>query len=626
MKLQAETVKVSCAPPPWAQWAAGLRRLGLAVLLAGWTLPASAVTFRWSDTSYRIYITGPGAATLSDVKTALPKAPLFQVAPAVWHLRAELQIENGGTLLLHGTRIGGDVNELRLQSNNSAESNSFVCITADWGVIDIRSTFITSWDDAVQGPDTETSTFGRAFIRTRSTLTEEDLTPLESRMDIQDSEVCYLGYHEAESYGLVWKVNPPKTNPAYGDLTNVYNLVNVYGDIKDSHIHHNFFGVYTFGAYGMHMENNEVDHNAWYGFDPHDDSDSLVIENNNVHHNGTHGIIASQRCDHLIIRNNSTWSNGGCGIMLHRSSDLALIEGNQCMRNGDSGIAIFASHNNVIRHNTCHYNGKSGIRFSVGGSDNLIQENDFAYGADFGLYLYKGNDTPSPGDDGRPRRNRFVANRIHDNSGNGLFATSADDNIFTGNLFEFNYGPLRLINALGNLLQSNSIPPDVLVRTEGAPNLPCTTAICNQDAISVQVDAFTSATFSDPGNRIFDPQQEGIYTMISPSGSSLTLAAAQIGKTSIVMTRNFSALPNAGVGLVNISIWNMTGDLSKRWTTQADSSTRSISYKVGDLAPNTPYTVLKNRVGSRYTSDSNGVITFSDQAVTTGPVEFIINP
>lgn len=28
----------------------------------------------------------------------------------------------------------------------------------------------------------------------------------ESRMDIIDSEIGYLGYHESESYGLVWKV------------------------------------------------------------------------------------------------------------------------------------------------------------------------------------------------------------------------------------------------------------------------------------------------------------------------------------------------------------------------------------------------------------------------------------
>lgn len=29
----------------------------------------------------------------------------------------------------------------------------------------------------------------------------------EARMDVIDSEVGYLGFHESESYGLVYKVN-----------------------------------------------------------------------------------------------------------------------------------------------------------------------------------------------------------------------------------------------------------------------------------------------------------------------------------------------------------------------------------------------------------------------------------
>ena len=28
----------------------------------------------------------------------------------------------------------------------------------------------------------------------------------EARMDIEDSEMAYLGYHGSESYGLTWKV------------------------------------------------------------------------------------------------------------------------------------------------------------------------------------------------------------------------------------------------------------------------------------------------------------------------------------------------------------------------------------------------------------------------------------
>lgn len=276
---------------------------------------AHAVTFKTStatDGSPRIYVIGPGLASLSDIKTAVPKAKLEQIAPGVWHLRANLYLSEGAKLVLYGTKIGGDCNELRLQSNNTGAANEYMNITADYGEIDIRSTTITSWDDAAQGPDTEFSAFRRAFIRIRSTLDTNGVTAHESRMDIQDSDIGYLGSHNAEAYGLVWKVLEAKDPAArpYGALTNLYSLVNVYGNILRSRLHHMYFGMYSFGAYGMQMMDNEVDHNIGYGFDPHDDSDYLVIERNNVHHNGTHGIIASQRCNNTTIRDNISWNNG----------------------------------------------------------------------------------------------------------------------------------------------------------------------------------------------------------------------------------------------------------------------------------------------------------------------------
>src|SRR6185503_9085387 len=165
-------------------------------------------------------VMGPGAVSLSDIKAALPKALLFQVAPGVWHLRANLYLQTNATLLLHGSTIGGDCNELRIQSNNQYPkvTNN---ITADWGNIDIRNTRITSWDDTIEGPDTECDEFGRAFIRVRSSLDADGVTKHESRMDIIDSEIAYLGCHEAEAYGLTWKVTGP---------TNILDYVNVYGD------------------------------------------------------------------------------------------------------------------------------------------------------------------------------------------------------------------------------------------------------------------------------------------------------------------------------------------------------------------------------------------------------------
>ncbi len=581
---------------------------------------ASSVTFRWASSSYRIYVTGPGSVTLSDIKAALPKAPLVQVAPAVWHLRANLQIEKGAKLVLYGTRLGGDVNELRLRSNNSLASNSIVYISADWGAIDIRSTAIASWDDAVNGPDTEYTAFGRAYIRVRSSLDADGVTPHESRMDVIDSDIGYLGSHESEAYGLVWKVVG-----FHGDL-GLYDRVNVYGDIIRSHLHHNYFGMYTYGAYGMRLLDNESDHNVAYGFDPHDDSDFLVIEGNNVHHNGTHGIIASQRCDHLTVRNNISWANGGNGIMLHRSTDDALVENNFCLHNGDHGIAIFDSRRNLIRQNTCWHNFAGGIRLSVGSADNLVEDNEFAYSGNYGFYLYRGTDAPLPGDNGRPKRNRFVNNLVHHNAGEGIFLTGSDDNLFTGNLFEANVGPLWFINGRRNRLDSNSIPVEAVVRTQGSPSFASTTFINNQATVRIQVDAYSATIFEDRWGRVFDPEEGGIANTINPLGSKLTLTPVEIGKTSTVNTRNLQVVPDAGNVLVAIAIWNLSGDLSKDWLVQAGSLTHAASYRVGNLAPGTQYDVFKNGVATRFTADATGAISFQDQAVMTGVTAYAVRP
>ena len=80
------------------------------------------------------------------------------------------------------------------------------------------------------------------------------------------------------------------------DLSNpeVFDDVNVYGNIYDSDIHHNHFGVYTYGHQQGDWRRNKMHDNTAYGFDPHDDSDFLTIHDNEVYNNGNHGIIASK--------------------------------------------------------------------------------------------------------------------------------------------------------------------------------------------------------------------------------------------------------------------------------------------------------------------------------------------
>ena len=67
----------------------------------------------------------------------------------------------GAKLVLHGSPVGGDVDELRLKSNNLS-GNTFIMVRADWGTVDIDSTKITSWDESASGPDTKYAQYGRA--------------------------------------------------------------------------------------------------------------------------------------------------------------------------------------------------------------------------------------------------------------------------------------------------------------------------------------------------------------------------------------------------------------------------------------------------------------------------------
>src|SRR5262249_2391222 len=149
-----------------------------------------------------------------------------------WLLRAELMVQDGCRLALRGAAAGGDANELRLQSVNAATNCGCVAsITADWGVLDIHSIKITSWDTMTGAPDADPVANGRAFIRVRSSLSTNGITPLESRMDITNSEIAYLGTDDSEAYGLVWKVS------GASPTNNLFNTVNVYGNIVNSRIH-----------------------------------------------------------------------------------------------------------------------------------------------------------------------------------------------------------------------------------------------------------------------------------------------------------------------------------------------------------------------------------------------------
>jgi poly(beta-D-mannuronate) C5 epimerase len=384
--------------------------------------PCTAANIRWAASSNNVYVMGAGTVcTLTELDALADKANIQLVDPAnkIWLVGANIWLQQGARLNLHGSEVGGDVDELRLRSDSTV-----VFLRAYWGTLDIQHTKIVSW--AGSGVDTDVAN-KRAHIQAKSFLEGE--TARESTMNIRDSEIGNLGFYGAESYGLSWKV--------LGSGAGLFDKVGVKGTVENSHIHHNYFGAYTWGADAMTWRGNEFNNNIQYGLDPHDNSDNLVIENNDFHHNGNHGLICSRYCDHLMIRNNRSFNNTGNGIMLHRLTNQSVVEGNEAYNNSDSGLAIFDSHQNTIRRNSFHDNQK-GIRFSVGSSENIIDDNDIADNSQYGLYFFKGSDAPTEAGDGRPKRNRFTNNRITDNRTYGILLKEAPENVFTGNMIEDN--------------------------------------------------------------------------------------------------------------------------------------------------------------------------------------------
>ena len=71
-----------------------------------------------------------------------------------------------------------------------------------------------SWDTSTNAPDRNEDD-GRSYISAVSEVITDDSQTCEgranenageARMDIEDSEMAYLGFYGSERYGLTWKV------------------------------------------------------------------------------------------------------------------------------------------------------------------------------------------------------------------------------------------------------------------------------------------------------------------------------------------------------------------------------------------------------------------------------------
>jgi parallel beta-helix repeat protein len=629
--------------------------IGLAVtaltagILSAFMSTASAVAcggqVRYASSTNTIYVTS-GTVSPSTIVSLCAGAPLKLVDSTThtWELSADLVVQNGAILSLHGTSVsGGDVDTLRLRSLSDNAATHVSSITAQYGKIDINGVHITSWDDAAGAPDTgpalpastASDSRGRAFIRALSYL-DTDGTPRESRMDITNSDLGYLGYYAAESYGVAYK-----GRGCDATHLSVCAALNVYGSETNSRFHDNFMGTYTFDAYGMTFTNNEYDHNVMYGLDPHDDSDHLTITYNHSHDNGDHGIICSQRCDHLLIAYNESDHNGippyvppgdedladnqVHGIMIHRGVTDSVIRNNYIhdQPNG-AGIAVYDSSNDTIQNNTIT-GAKYGLRYSVGSTNITTSFNTVTDSGLYAVFTYQGTDIPAyTNSTGRPTGLTFISNTFTGTGSNAVKLNQSDGTVFSKNKFTGTLasGVLTQFSA-GTVFSAGSAPSTLTYSVKGDATTPGGIAFPDASGSRIVVlDSVSSATFTGGTGTVYKVgSHPAVTTALSvSSGSTLTLTAASAGTSAVTVT----PLPVAVVPTGGTATARVPGNAVAYVTavTAAKSGT-DLAFTASKLTSGATYVLTAGGTTvATGTASSGGTLTLHATAKSTAEVDY----
>jgi parallel beta-helix repeat protein len=573
-----------------------------------------------------IHLEGCGQSfRLTDLPAAgigADKLELVDPANKIWLLKAKLKVEEGATLVIAGGP-SGDTNWLRLRS----DSSSGIWLRAENGNLLFQNTKVTSWNSARNGPDTDVAvaadgTGGRSYIATRSVLTKGRATaaptacgvaggsqePYEGRMDVVNTEIGYLGYNASESYGMVWKVyykanaaDPADAPPPGRQL---YALVDVFGDVRGSSFHDNYFGAYTYGAYCMSWHGNTFTNNIQYGLDPHDDSDAMTIVGNIFRDNGNHGLICSVECDHLVIADNESTGNL-IGIMLHRNVSASLIQGNRVADNRQDGIALFDSHDNVVRNNIVTNNTVAAVRLSVGSSRNLIENNTLTglsasqAGSGYVIYTYKGADSPTAGD-GLPKQNTFRNNQLTGHKSPLIKVGEATDNLFESNTIASPAADLQFKLATGNIVRNSQLGK----------------------TFQITLDSASRVTLEDTRNTAWMLSGSGLGAVVGPSGSMVSLAYANAGPSVAVTPLDLVVRPRNGMIAVQTLVWQGG---TRSWSETSDTVTGPVAHAVGGLTAGACYEVTANGSAlGEHRADAGGRITFSYSGGYKGAIRFVV--
>ena len=389
----------------------------------------------------------------------------------IWLLNANLRVEKLKLVLTLSPDAG--VKELRLRSQASAagqtstatiDYSSFVYLRADDSDINIDNAKIFSWDPQANngaGDYDRDPANGRAYL----------LAKFASTMNIRNSEIGYLGSSDGESYGLSWRdINDPKEPDQL--------RTRVTGEVINSLIHDNYYGIYTYQASNMIFRGNKFYKNLSYGFDPHDFSHSFLVENNEAYDNGAHGFIISVGCHSFIFRNNKSYNNYNTGFdlahgfMLDPGSGTEkvpsynnILENNEAYDNEGYGLRVLGSTNNQIRNNYFHDNLR-GISVDQNSTDNLISSNRINDNSQYGLILQE-----------TANKNVVRNNEVMTNSDNGIHIQS-NENQVENNTVKNNFkAGIALLIKTGFVAPTNNVITANLVISNGANGIDLRSAV-----------------------------------------------------------------------------------------------------------------------------------------------------
>lgn len=398
--------------------------------------------------------------SIPEVQAALAaqgQATLLTQQGTTWTLSADIVISQNARL----DAARPSVTELRLDSTPGARSPALTRIVARGGQLAIDGLRVLSWDGS--GPDTNYAD-GRSYL----------LAENGGRMDIRNAEVSHLGWSAGEPSGLAWRKPAVEGDPTDPNVIRT----GATGSIINSTVHDNFFGQYSYEAYGLVVRNNAFHNNAEYGFDARDYSTGFQVAYNKVYDNGKHGINFSRGCMSNEIHNNEVYGNAEHGIMLDRGSNNNVVKQNLVYNNGD-GIAIFQSSNNLIESNTLRGN-ERGIRinatfdrddrFDSLANDNVVLNNTIEGSSQYGIYLYERADNTT-----------IQGNSISGSAASGMYIKTGGNTII-GNSVCVNGTGMTIIG--GEQVTQGGLPAS---HTGGHQNVIAGNTVEDNNAVGIQL-------------------------------------------------------------------------------------------------------------------------------------------